>query len=145
MNELFVIDNSVIQRQRDPAIAAATDGLLDRGELATCLPLLLEAGYSARSHAHHSEIIERELAAKVVLEPGPAVIDAALRIQSALWKRGTGRAVGVSDLEIAATAIQHSTPERPVTVVHYGADFDHIREVAPGFRAEWIVPRGSAD
>jgi len=144
MNELLVVDNSVIQRQHDPAIATATDALLERGELATCLPLLLEAGYSARSRAHHAEIVERELAAKVLLAPGPEVVETALRLQSALWEQGKGRAVGVSDLEIAATAIQHSRPERPATVIHYDADFDHVQEIAPDFRAEWIVPRGTA-
>ena len=69
----------------------------------------------------------------------------ALRIQAALFTAGIGRAVGVSDLQIAATALHHSRPARPVIAAHYNSDFHHIADVEPGFRSQWIVPRGTAD
>lgn len=142
---LFLVDNSVIQRLAGPRVRAAWDRLRETGEIATCLPTLLEAGYSARSAADYRRLIGLESRAKVILPPHPGVADVALRIQSALFASGIGRAVGVSDLQIAATAVHYSSPARPVIVVHYDADFDHVAAVEPGFRSRWIVPRGTAD
>lgn len=142
---LFLVDNSVIQRLRKAPVREAWDRLRETGDIATCLPTLLEAGYSARSAADYERLIDLELRAKVVLAPHPEIVETALRIQAALFTAGTGRAVGVSDLQIAATALYHSSPARPVIVMHYDADFDHVAAVEPGFRSQWIVPRGSAD
>lgn len=142
---LFLVDNSVIQRLAKPQIRAAWDRLRERGEIATCLPTLLEAGYSARSAADYQRLIDLESRAKVILPPQPGVAEVALRIQAALFAAGIGRAVGVSDLQIAATALHHSSLGRPVIVVHYDADFDHVAAVEPGFRSQWIAPRGTAD
>lgn len=86
-----------------------------------------------------------EQASKVVLPPAPEIVDLALRLQAALFAAGKGRAVGVSDLQIAATALYHSNAQQRVVVVHYDADFDHISSVEPTFVVEWIVPRGSVD
>ena len=142
---LFLVDNSVIQRLGKPSVRAAWGRLRETGEIATCLPTLLEAGYSARSAADYGRLIDLESRAKVILSPHPGIVEVALRIQAALFTAGIGRAVGVSDLQIAATALHHSSPTRPVTVVHYDADFDHVASVEPEFRAQWIVPRGTAD
>ncbi len=142
---LFLVDNSVIQRLAKPSVRAAWEQLGDTGEIATCLPTLLEAGYSARSTADYERLIDFESRAKVILPPHPGVVEVTLRIQAALFRAGIGRAVGVSDLQIAATALHHSSPARPVIVVHYDADFDHVASVEPRFRSRWIVPRGGAD
>lgn len=95
------LDNAVVQRLHDPEVAAAVDRLRGDLPIATCLPVLLEQGFCARS------------------------------------------AVGMSDLQIAATAIHHSTVERPVVLVHYDRDFDHVVAVEPRLRSRWIVPPGS--
>ncbi len=145
MRPLYLVDNSVIQRLGKPAVSEAWAGLRERGEIATCLPALLEAGYSARSSIQHQRLVELERRAKVILNPEPEIVDIALRIQAALFAAGTGRAVGVSDIQIAATAIHHSTRERPVVVVHYDADFDRVAAVESDLRAEWVVPRGTVD
>ncbi|MGB4780003.1 PIN domain-containing protein [Microbacterium sp.] len=142
---LFLVDNSVIQRLAKPSVRSAWERLRERGEIATCLPTLLEAGYSARSAADHQRLIDLESRAKIILPPHPGIIEVALRIQAALFTARIGRAVGVSDLQIAATALHHSSPARPVSVVHYDADFDQVAGVEPGFRSQWIVPRGTAD
>lgn len=145
MTELFLVDNSVIQRVSKPAVRAAWDRLRERGDIATCLPTLLEAGYSARSAGDHSQLLDLERRAKIFLAPDAEIAEIALRLQSALFAAGTGRAVGVSDLQIAATAIHHSKPKRPVSVVHYDADFDRLAAVAPHLRTYWVVPRGAVD
>jgi predicted nucleic acid-binding protein len=142
---LFLVDNSVIQRLTKPAVREAWLGLRERGEIATCLPTLLEAGYSARSAADHHKLMELEQRSKIILPPAPEIATISVGLQSALFDAGMGRSVGVSDLQIAATALHYSTPERPVVVVHYDSDFDHLAAVEPGFRAEWIVPPGTAD
>ncbi|WP_159500397.1 PIN domain-containing protein [Microbacterium sp. 18062] len=142
---LFLVDNSVIQRLAKPRVREAWDVLRETGDIATCLPTLLEAGYSARSAPDYERLIDLESRAKVILPPHPGVAEVALRIQAALFAAGIGRAVGVSDLQISATAVYHSSLARPVIVVHYDADFDHVAAVEPGFRSQWIVPRGTAD
>lgn len=145
MIPLFLVDNSVIQRLSQPSVRAAWDRLLADGDIATCLPTTLEAGYSARNSADHDRIIAFETGgAKVFLPPVPAVADVAVQLQTRLFAAGQGRAVGVGDLQIAATAIHYSTSlDRPVTVVHYDTDFDHLARVARELDARWIVPRGS--
>ncbi len=79
------------------------------------------------------------------LPPDAEVVDVAFDIQRRLFEVGMGRGVGVSDLQIAATAIRHSTDQRSVTVVHYDADFDLVARVRTDLRARWIVPRGTVD
>ncbi|MFT4029297.1 MAG: PIN domain-containing protein [Protaetiibacter sp.] len=141
----LLVDNSVIQRLAQPAVYLAWQRLLERGDIATCLPTLLEAGYSARSASAHGALLELEQHAKIMLLPAPEIAHIAIDIQSALFAAGKGRAAGVSDLQIAATAIHHSTPADPVIVVHYDADFDHMASAEPRLRAEWVVPRTTAD
>ncbi|MGC3955845.1 MAG: PIN domain-containing protein [Propionicimonas sp.] len=145
MRTAFLVDNSVVQRLAKPTVLAAWRELSERGDIATCLPTMLEAGFSARSAASHHRLLELEQAAKIVLPPEAGMVAVALRLQSALFDAGKGQAVGVSDLQIAATAIFHSHPTRPVVVVHYDADFDHLASVEPRLRTEWIVPRGTVD
>ena len=143
MSTLFLIDNSVSQRLHNPLVRTAWSVLSERGELATCLPTMLEAGYSARSAHAHSETMHFEQASKIVLPPTSEDLPIALRLQGALFAAGMGRAVGVNDLQIAATAIQHSKGGTQVVVVHYDTDFDHLASVEPRLATEWIVPRGS--
>ena len=145
MNTLFLVDNSVSQRLHNPIVRTAWSTLSERGEIATCLPTILEAGYSARSAHAHRETIHFEQASKMVLPPTSEDLPIAVRLQGALFTAGMGRAVGVSDLQIAATAIQHSKGDTQVVVVHYDTDFDHLASVEPRLATEWIVPRGSVD
>ena len=143
MNTLFLVDNSVSQRLPTPIVRTAWSTRSERGEIATCLPTILEAGYSARSAHAHRETIHFEQASKMVLPPTSEDLPIAVRLQGALFTAGMGRAVGVSDLQIAATAIQHSKGDTQVVVVHYDTDFDHLASVEPRLATEWIVPRGS--
>ena len=50
------------------------------------------------------------------------------------------RAVGAMDVLLAATALAHRA-----VVIHYDGDFDRIAGAHPGFRARWVVPRGTID
>ena len=144
MRQLYLVDNSVLQRlHRSDEVASALVDLLADGELAGCLPQLLEEGYSSRSAADYARIRSANARAKVFLAPDAEVAHLALDLQRRLFDAGHGRAVGVSDLQIAATAIRHSTETQRISVVHYDSDFEHIASVDPEFRHRWIVPRGS--
>ena len=139
----ILLDNSVVQRLHDPEVAAAVDRLRGDLPIATCLPVLLEQGFCARSAVDHDRLMTAAFDDAVVLHPSPEVMTIAVGLQAALFRAGLGRAVGVSDLQIAATAIHHSTVERPVVLVHYDRDFDHVVAVEPRLRSRWIVPPGS--
>ena len=146
MRQLYLLDNSVTQRvHRAPDVARATAELLTTGEFASCLPQSLEEGFSARTAADHRLIMDANRRAKVFLAPDAEVARLALELQARLFDAGLGRAVGVSDLQIAATAIRHSGPDQFVTVVHYDHDFDHLAQVEPALRTQWIVPAGTVD
>lgn len=145
MSAVFLVDNSVVQRLSNPRVRSAWDALVERGEVATCLPISLEAGYSARNAQDHARVMEFETrTAKVMLRPESEVVDYAIALQAALFAKGLGRAVGVNDLQIAATALHYGERTgREVAVVHYDSDFDHLANVWPTFDSRWIVPRGS--
>jgi predicted nucleic acid-binding protein len=140
----FLVDNSVLQRlHRSDEVRAARDALISAGELAVCLPTVLEACFSARNHDEHQQEADAFLSAWKVLEPVPDLTSLAVSLQGKLFAAGKGRAVGVSDLHIAATALYYGSDAQPVVIVHYDADFDHLVSVEPALRTRWIVPRGT--
>jgi predicted nucleic acid-binding protein len=144
VKQLFLLDNSVTQRiHRAPPVADAVAGLLAVGELAGCLPQLLEECYSARNAEDYDLILGGNRTAKVFLPPDAEVARIAVELQGRLFEAGLGRAVGVSDLQIAAAALRHSDDSQTVVVVHYDADFDQLGRVSDQLRTRWIVPRGS--
>lgn len=146
MNQLYLVDNSVLQRvHRSDAVAEALIDLLATGELASCLPQLLEEGYSARSAEEHRILMDASTKAKIFLPPDAEVARLATELQRRLFAAGRGRSVGVSDLQIAATALRSTTGKRRVSVVHYDADFESVAAVESAFSHRWIVPRGSVD
>lgn len=137
----FVIDNSVWQRQRQPAVRAAMDVLLAETSpwsILTCPPVVAEVGFSARN-GHDHDAVREFLAAFPECETHPSVA-LVLSIQGALWDAGLARAVGAVDTIIAAYAIVNEA-----TVVHYDSDFEHVAAVRDDFRHQWIAPRGSLD
>lgn len=147
MTTTFVVDNSVIQRLGRPTVRTAWDALTESGEIATCLPIALEAGYSARNVEDHAQIARFENGgAKLMLPPALEIVDLAISMQSALFQAGKGGAVGVSDLQIAATAVHHARrTQSRIVIVHYDSDFEQLAAVFPELDTQWIVPRGSVD
>jgi predicted nucleic acid-binding protein len=133
----YLLDKSALARVDKPAVAAAL--LPYTGQLATCSTVLLELGWSATSTRHY-ERMTSDLAWFELLDIDQPVLDAAVRLQHKLVRRGHQRGPGVADLVLAATALAHSA-----VVLHYDRDFELIAEVEPTFAQRWIVPRGSAD
>ncbi|MDR1791327.1 MAG: hypothetical protein LBR20_06705 [Propionibacteriaceae bacterium] len=139
------MDNSVTARSGLEQVRAALDALNEQGDaIASCLPQVLEEGFSARNADEHKTIVEWNSTAKEFLAPNSRVAEEAMRIQTALFATGMGRAAGVSDIQIAATALAYSGDTQTVTVVHYDHDFDLIAQVVPELHTRWIVSRGSA-
>ena len=117
MRQLYLVDNSVTQRiHRASSVACGVAALLTTGEFASCLPQVLEEGFSARSAAEHRAILDANRQAKVFLPPDADVARLALDLQTTLFAAGQGRSVGV--LQLAATAIRYPDSDQRVTVVH---------------------------
>lgn len=140
MTRRALIDNSVLQRlSTGPEVAWAVEDLLASGwVLCSSDVSRLEAGFSTRSAAEHVGIRDRLTHDFELLPVTPACGDLAMAMQSELFARGTGRAVGVLDLLHAATAVVHDA-----VVVHYDHDFELVAEVDSRLRQRWVVPRGS--
>ena len=109
-------------------------------ELCCCALSLDEFAFSARSAAEHAEVTRRLRGSFLYLPMSPEIDHLVIDIRTALWGAGTGRAAGVIDVALAATAVQANA-----AVLHYDSDFDHITAAYPGLNAHWIVPRGSID
>jgi predicted nucleic acid-binding protein len=112
---------------------------MERNGLGTCLPFLLEAGYSARSMQDHDAIMS-DLGSLPRLTVTPAVEQLALDAQSDLARVGHHR-LRPADILIAACA-----HEAGAGVLHYDRDYDVLREhTRLRFDSEWLAPAGSLD
>jgi predicted nucleic acid-binding protein len=141
VSSALVLDNSAWARLGSPSLEQrrrdelATWALERR--LMTCLPSLLEAGYSARSSSDHANLMDRLLALPR-LHIDDEVEARAINAQRQLARAGHHR-LAPPDLIIAATADVHG-----VGVLHYDGDFDIVREKTDlRFESVWLAPRGS--
>ncbi len=112
-------------------------GWVEERRLATCLPFLLEAGYSARSGADHRELLRRlEQLPRLPVDEG--VERVALDAQYELAAVGHHR-LAPSDLVIAACA--HLAGGG---VLHYDRDYDLILEhTRLDFESVWLAEPGT--
>jgi hypothetical protein len=139
---VLLLDNSAWSRvvagklPRDRADAVAV--WLEGRQLATCLPFLLEAGYSARGRDHHREMMDDFVRLFPRIELTAAAEERALRAQRELAAVGHHRLVPI-DLMIAACA-----HEAGAGVLHYDRDYDVIAErTSLRFESVWIAPAGT--
>jgi predicted nucleic acid-binding protein len=137
----FLLDNSAWVRLGD---AALPDGraeeiavALEEGRVATCLPFLLEAGYSARTADDHDELVEELLALpSIPIDEGAE--RRAIEAQRQLARVGHHRLPPV-DLILAALADRHG-----LGVLHYDTDFDVLcSKTDLDFESVWLAPRGT--
>ncbi|HTR75738.1 MAG TPA: PIN domain-containing protein [Solirubrobacterales bacterium] len=138
---MLLIDNSVWSRLLSGVVPRAhlnaVVEMLDSEEIATCLPFLLEAGYSAQSAADHEMTVDR-------LRTLPSVsIDAdieatARKAQRELAARGHHR---LSPIDLMIAACAH---EADAGVLHYDSDYDVIAELTSlRFESVWVAPAGT--
>ncbi len=132
----YLLDTSVWNRARLPALASTIRSLSRAGRLYTCPVLELEAQYSATSPKDYEAMLMNRAALLI-----PAFMDdrewaRALEVQAVLAGQGRHRAVGIADLLIAAAAERHG-----LTVLHYDSDFDVVTDIT-GQATEWVAPSG---
>lgn len=138
---MLLLDNSawsrIVAGLLDDERAAGVAGWIEGDELATCLPFLLEAGYSARSHAHYKEIMD-DLGACPRLRITADVERLAERAQRELAAVGHHR-LAPADIVIAACA-----HDAEAGVLHYDRDYDVIvTHTSLQFVSEWLAPPGT--
>lgn len=139
MSAALLLDNSAwvrlesVSEDRSQEIADA----LETGQIAVCLPFLLEAGYSARTGDDHGELLA-ELLSLPKLDIDATVEQRALDAQRQLARVGHHRLPPV-DLLMAAVADRYG-----VGVLHYDHDYDLITDKTDlAFASVWLADRGS--
>ena len=139
---MLLLDNSAwsrvvagkLPRDRTDAVADWIEGR----ELATCLPFLLEAGYSARGRDHHREMMDDFDRLFPRIELTAAIEKGATGAQRELARVGHHRIAPI-DLMIAACA-----HEAGAGVLHYDRDYDRIAELTSlSFESVWVAPAGT--
>ena len=141
MTETLLLDNSAWARLNDPALSDARAeeiaDALEAGRIATCLPFLLEAGYSARSARDYDELLD-ELLALPRFDIDEEVEQRAIDAQHQLARIGHHRLPPV-DLMVAAIAHRHG-----LGVLHYDRDYDVIAEKTElDFASVWLATAGT--
>lgn len=139
---MLLLDNSAWARLSSPSLPDTRRDeiaeLIEQGRIAVCAPFLLEAGWSARSAAHHDHLLADLLQLPRVMIDSD-VEDAALAAQHALARRGHHRTASPSDLLIAACAHAHGSG-----VVHYDRDYDVLLEITElDYASHWLAPAGA--
>jgi len=137
----LLLDNSAWARLGDAAVpeerAAQLAAAVEAGQVATCLPFLLEAGCSARNARDHEDLMD-ELLALPHFPIDELVERRAVDTQRELARVGHHRLPPV-DLLVAALADRHK-----LGILHYDRDYDLIAERTDlRFESEWLVPRGT--
>jgi predicted nucleic acid-binding protein len=137
----LLIDNSAWARLDQIALAQERAdeiaGWLEEGRIASCLPFLLEAGYSARNARDHDMLLE-DLMSLPSVAIDERVEARAIDAQRQLARAGHHRLPPV-DLIIAALADTHQ-----IGVLHYDNDYEILGEKTDlRFDSVWLVPRGS--
>jgi predicted nucleic acid-binding protein len=138
---VLLLDNSAWSRllmgvvPREPAKAVIEQ--VNAGQIATCLPFLIEACYSARSAADHRQLMDR-LGRLPRIAIDSAVESSVLQAQRELAAVDHHRMAPV-DIMIAACA-----HEAGAGVLHYDRDYDLIAEHTNlSFESVWLAPAGS--
>jgi predicted nucleic acid-binding protein len=137
----LLLDNSAWVRLGDEAVpgerARELADALEAGEIAVCLPFLLEAGYSARSADDHDQLVG-DLLSLPFAHIDEDVEWRAVEAQRLLARVGHHRLPPV-DVLVAAIA-----DRRGLGVLHYDHDYDLIVEKTDlTFESVWLAPRGT--
>ena len=139
---LLLLDNSAWARLESPSLPESrrldVAAMIENGGVAVSAPFLLEAGWSARSAAHHDEVLA-DLLQLPYLAIDADVEAGALSAQRDLARRGHHRSASPSDLLIAACAHVNQ-----VGVLHYDRDYDLLAELTTlAFESNWLANAGA--
>jgi predicted nucleic acid-binding protein len=138
---VLLLDNSawslIVLGAMDDDRTETVAGWIEQRRLATCLPFLLEAGYSARSAAdHQATMAELNLLPRV--EVTPDVERRALQTQRELTHIGHHR---IAPIDVLIAACAH---DAGAGVLHYDRDYDVIAaRTSLDFESTWLAPAGT--
>jgi predicted nucleic acid-binding protein len=134
------MDQSVLERlSASDVVQSAVDVILEADHELCCSSLTLDGFASgARSMADFTEGSRRMRTSFLFLPTSPETDQLVLDIRTALWRAGTGRVPGVLRVAVAATAVAAKA-----ILLHYDRGLDHIADVYPPLKAQWVVPPGS--
>ncbi len=131
----YLVDNSILQKlSRSAPVRRRFAELVSTFPVYTCPPQVLEYCWSARNPAEYAELREdMELFTPAVSHPPQQLV---LDIQQSLWDSGLMRAVGNTDVHIAAYAIAND-----LTLVNCDRDFGYIAGALTNarFRQEFVA------
>ncbi len=138
---MLLLDNSawsrIVQGALNEQRGAQVASWVEEQELATCLPFLLEAGYSARSASDHQATLA-DLDLLPFIRVTAAIEERARAAQRELVTVGHHRLPPI-DIMIAACA-----HEAGAGVLHYDRDYDILAEhTSLEFESEWVVRPGT--
>jgi len=131
----FLLDTSVLNRWRLPAVRNQLAPAIEADAIASCALVDLEVLYSARNLRAY-EAVSAELSGLLNTPITPATFSRAGEVQHELAKTGRHR-LPIRDLVIAAAAEFAGH-----TVLHYDRAYERIAGVT-GQPHRWVVPRGS--
>ena len=138
---MLLLDNSAWARLGSERLASKRlqeiAAWMSEGKLVTCLPFLLEAGYSARSGGERTEMMSN-LARLPRVKIDKEIEESALQAQQQLAAVGHHR-LPPADIVIAACADAAGSG-----VLHYDGDYDVIAQRTDlAFHSEWLARPGS--
>ena len=138
---MLLLDNSAWSRIVASALpsdrAEAVAGWIERRQLATSLPFLLEAGFSARTAADRGAMMRE-------FDPFPQVEITARVEQSALEAQNRLAAIGHHRLPPIDLMIAACAHEAGAGILHYDRDYDLIAErTGLSFESVWLAPAGT--
>ncbi len=141
MTAELLLDNSAWARLSDTSLpqqrADEIANALEERRIATCLPFLLEAGYSARSASAHGDLLQ-ELLALPLLHIDEEIERRAIEVQGQLARAARHRLPPV-DVILATIADKHR-----LGVLHYDSDYDILSTKTDlRFNSVWLAPRGT--
>lgn len=138
---MLLLDNSAWARLLGGIVSEARAKTvaewMGHGDLAVCLPFLLEAGYSARSAADRRAMMTR-LDALPRIAIDSQVESMALRAQRELAEIGHHR---LAPMDVMIAACAHKAE---AGVLHYDGDYDLLAEhTSLVFESEWLAAPGT--
>lgn len=138
---MLLLDNSAWAHLESSRLAEdRTDEIstwIEERQLATCLPFLLEAGYSALSGSDRTAIMS-DLSYLPHVEIDHEVEQLALGAQRQLADIGHHR---LAPMDVIIAACAHAAG---MGVLHYDHDYDLLAQhTSLSFESEWLAPPGS--
>lgn len=138
---MLLFDNSAWARLNNALLAAdrrqEVMDWIEQRQMATCMPFLLEMGYSARSAEDH-HVLMAGLRRLPHVEIGSEVEDHAFRAQQELAAVGHHR---LAPMDVMIAACAH---EAGFDVLHYDGDYDILAaRTSLRFQSEWLAPSGT--